>query len=839
MKRDRQPRQVALAKVAHACLLTFLSLAAAPATAQERSMTSGYRLPPKAIADLVDAPPTPFVSLSPNREWLLLMELPNLPPLSELAQPELRLAGLRLNPRTNGPSRAPYIRKLTLKRLSDGREKPITGLPADPRIGSPSWSPDGEQIAFSLTRSAGIELWVADVQTAKARRLSTAHLNAAYGAPFDWLPDSQALVAKVVPADRGPQPKAPTVPTGPIIQENLGRVTPARTYQDLLENSHDEALFEHYLTSQAVRVTLDGKSAPLGPPGIIRRAEVAPGGRYVLVESIHRPFSYLVPVHRFPLRVEVRDMQGRVVRKVADLPLAEEVPITFDAVPKGPRAFGWRSDAPATLVWAEAQDEGDPAKKVEIRDRVFMLPAPFRGKPVPLVALGLRYGGIRWGRDDLALVSESWWQTRKERTWIVRPGTPGTAPRVLFDRSSEDRYNDPGTPIMRRASTGAWVLHTTGDGQHLFLLGSGASPEGDRPFLDRLHVPTAKTERLWQSAAPFYERPVELLDDEGRRIVTRREARSEPPNYFVRNLDADQLRPLTRFPHPTPQLANVQKELIRYERGDGVKLTATLYLPPGYSSTDGPLPLLMWAYPQEFKSADAAGQVTDSPHRFVRVSPGSPLLWLVHGFAVLDNPSMPIVGEGDREPNDTYIEQLVASAKAAVDEVVRRGVADRERIAIGGHSYGAFMTANLLAHSDLFRAGIARSGAYNRTLTPFGFQAEERTLWQAPETYAQMSPFMHAHKVIEPILLIHGEADNNPGTFPVQSERFYSALKGHGATTRLVMLPLESHGYQGRESVMHMLWEMTSWLDRYVKNAPPRSGAGVESTPSRQTDNGK
>ncbi|MRR10727.1 S9 family peptidase, partial [bacterium] len=326
-----------------------------------------------------------------------------------------------------------------------------------------------------------------------------------------------------------------------------------------------------------------------------------------------------------------------------------------------------------------------------------------------------------------------------------------------------------------------------------------------------------QTRRLFRSEAPHYELPVEILDPAQGTFLTRRESVSEPPNYYVRNLKTNSDRALTAFPHPTPQIAGVYKELIRYEREDGVKLTGTLYLPPGKKPADGPFPLLMWVYPQEFKSADAAGQVTDSPYRFVRVSPMSPLLWLAAGYAVLDDPTMPIVGEGQAEPNDTYVKQLVAGARAAVDEMVRRGIAERGRIAIGGHSYGAFTTANLLAHTDLFAAGIARSGAYNRTLTPFGFQAEERTFWQAPETYFIMSPFSHADKIKKPLLLIHGEADNNPGTFPMQSERFFSALKGHGATVRLIMLPHESHGYRARESLLHMAAEMTDWLQACIR----------------------
>jgi len=804
----------------------FLSIAAAimicrTAFAQGTSANQlGYQMPPKAIADLAEAPLTPAVSIGPDRDWMLIMEHPKLPPVSELAQPELGLAGLRINPRTNGPSRSSYFTGLTLKKIIDGTEKPITGLPSEARISNVTWSPDGKRIAFARIHDSGIELWIAEVSTGQAAQLTQAQLNSAYGRPFYWLSDSQTILCIIIPADRGSAPETPEVPSGPVVQENAGRKAPARTYQDLLKDTHDEALFEYYLTSQVLKLKLSGESLHIGSPGIIGRAEPSPNGEYILAEIIHRPFSYLVPVYRFPKRVEVWDPEGNLVHEVVDLPLAEEVPIDFDAVPTGPRSLGWRSEVPATLYWAEAQDGGDPKNAAEVRDKVFMLAAPFKDKPSVMASLGLRFDNIHWGREELALVWESWWKTRRTRTWIVRPDSPEDEPQVLFDRSREDRYSDPGRPVLHPTSMGTRVLLTADSGRKIFLTGEGASPEGNRPFLDKLDLSTKETERLWRSESPYYESLAQLMDDEGQRLLTRRESEKEPPNYFLRDLKENELQQLTYFPDPTPQLADVKKEMIRYQRDDGINLTATLYLPPGYSTDDGPLPMIMWAYPREFKSADAAGQVTDSPHRFVRIGTSSPLFWLTQGYAILDSPTMPIIGEGDKDPNDNYVEQLVASAKAAVDEAVRRQVADRDRVAIGGHSYGAFMTANLLAHSNLFRAGIGRSGAYNRTLTPFGFQAEERTFWEAPEVYFEMSPFMHAEKLETPILLIHGIADNNSGTFPIQSERFYHALKGHGAIARLVMLPHESHGYRAYESIMHMLWEMDEWLDKYVKNAP-------------------
>ena len=781
------------------------------------SAATNYQMPPKAIADLVDAPPTPDVRRDPNHKWLLILERPNLISIEELALPELRLAGTRINPRTHGPSRSSYYTSLRLLNMEEGNEITIKGLPRSARIRNVDWSPNGKHVAFVITKANGQDLWVADVDQGSAQKLISERISSVYGSPFAWLPDSETLICKTVPDDMGQAPTAPTVPQGPIIQETAGRKAPARTYQDLLKNPHDEALFEHHFKVQIVKVTLGGKKEVIGNSGIIRRTRPSPSGEYILVETVHKPFSYLVPASRFPYRVEVRDLDGDIVKQIADLPLAEEIPIAFGAVPTGPRSVGWRSDAPATLYWAEAQDGGDPKAEAEIRDKVYTLSAPFTGEPTVLASLELRYSGMAWGNKNLALAYGRRWKDRRMHIWRVDPEAAEVEKTLLFDYSWQDRYNVPGSPLTKQLPNGYSVLLTDERAKTIYLVSDGASPEGDRPFIDAYNLASKKKKRLWRSKEPYYERPVDLLDVGKLTLLTRRESVGEPPNYFIRRLKEDKVSQITRFPHPTPQLKDVQKELIRYERQDGVKMTATLYLPPGYKVEDGPLPMLMWAYPREFKSADAAGQVTSSPYRFVRVSGSSPLLWLAAGYAVLDNPTMPIIGEGDDEPNDKYVEQLVASARAAVDEVVRRGVAEKGRIAIGGHSYGAFMTANLLAHSDLFAAGIARSGAYNRTLTPFGFQAEERTYWQAPEVYFNMSPFMHADDINEPILLIHGQMDNNSGTFPMQSNRFYSAVKGHGGTARLVMLPHESHGYRARESVMHTLWEMTNWLDKYVK----------------------
>ncbi|HDJ32996.1 MAG TPA: S9 family peptidase [Bacteroidetes bacterium] len=775
-----------------------------------------YQRPPENMARIAEAPPTPGVSVNPSGTLMLVMERPGMPSIRDLASEELRLGGIRIDPAVFGPSRRSYITGLKVMNIDGSREREITGLPDDVRILDVAWSPDGRRLAFSLLKEEGIELWVADMETAAARVLTGPELNATLGRnAFTWMPGGEEIVYKVVPSGTQKPPEKPKIPAGPVVQENIGKKAAVRTYQDMLSDPYDEDIFEYYTTSQLVRIDMQKNRTLLGDPGIISGMEVSPDGNYLLVEEVHRPFSYLVPYYSFPHRVEIWDREGDLVRLVADIPLAEDIPQGFDAVRKGPRSFAWRSDVPATLYWVEALDEGDPSKEAEYRDRLYMLPAPFTEDPVPGISFGLRYRGITWGNDQLAVATEYWRKTRQMRVYFFTPGE--TEKTLVFDLNTEDRYNDPGSFETTYNKSGKRVLLFGGNGKFLYLTGRGASEEGDRPFIDRYRITNGEIKRLWRSEPPWYETPVSLLNVRKGIVLTNRQSKTEVPNYYLRNLNNGQLTQITDFPHPYPELKEMHKEMVFYKREDGVQLSFELYLPPGYKKEDGPLPTFLWAYPREYKSADAAGQVSGSPYTFTRISNTSPILWVTQGYAILNNAAFPIVGEGEQEPNDTFVEQLVANAKAAIDKAVEMGVTDRQRVAVGGHSYGAFMTANLLAHSDLFAAGIARSGAYNRTLTPFGFQAEPRTYWQAPHVYNQMSPFMHADKINEPLLLIHGMADNNSGTFPIQSERLYAAIKGHGGIVRLVMLPMESHGYAARESVLHTLWEMNEWLETYVK----------------------
>jgi dipeptidyl aminopeptidase/acylaminoacyl peptidase len=803
-------------------VLLALVLSFAPVQGQQGAPPA-YRLPPAPIPQILDTPPTPTVTRSPDGRTLALLGRPGLPSIAELAEPELRLAGTRISPRTNGPSRMTYQSSIVLQDVETGRTQDVR-LPAGARVMAAQWSPDGSRLAFANVVDEGIELWVVATADTEPMRLLGPVLNAAIGTPFLWAPHSASLLVRRVVPDRGAPPEAPRVPPGPIVQESSGPAAPVRTYQDLLGSPHDEQLFDHYFTSQLTRVRLDGRAAePLGEPGIFSGFSVAPGGDYVLVTRVKRPYSYVLPLSAFASETFVMDRRGTRVHLVHDRPQVTPPRIGRDMVLDAPRGIQWRADSPATLVWALPMDGGDARQASAVRDRILMLDAPFRGEPRVLVDLDQRFAGVHWGREEVALVHSIWSTTARAKTRVVDPSRPERESRTLWDRSSESTYDDPGSPLTIPLGNGYRALRFSPDGGHIYLSGEGASPDGSYPFLDRLNLANAETGRLWQARDPYYEVVIDLLDDRARRMLTRRESATEPPNFYVRDMADGRITAITDFPDPAPQLAGIQRQLLTYRRDDGVPLSARLFTPAGYDPTrDGPLPLLVWAYPREFRDAAAAGQVDTSPNLFSRPSGASPLFLLTQGYAILDGPAMPIIGEGDEEPNDRYIEQLVASAKAAVDTVVEMGVATRDRIGIGGHSYGAFMTANLLAHSDLFRAGIARSGAYNRSLTPFGFQAEPRSYWEAADVYHAMSPFNHAHRITAPMLLIHGELDNNSGTFPIQSERMYQALQGHGVRARYVVLPYESHGYVARESVLHTLAEMIDWMDRHVKHAGER-----------------
>ncbi|MDQ3322699.1 MAG: prolyl oligopeptidase family serine peptidase [Acidobacteriota bacterium] len=782
-----------------------------------------YQKPSKDVMDVLNAPVTPSSSVSPSKDRILLAEPLRYPPISELAQPMLRLAGLRINPNTNGQHRQPYFVKLTLKNIADGKETRVN-LPASAQVISPNWSADGKYIAFGNQTPSGIELWILDTASGKAKMMKNARVNTAFG-KFDWMPDQKSLLVNLVPQKRGAAPDYQNItPTAPSIQETAGKTGAVQTFQDLLKSPNDELLFDYYATSQLAIVDVNGKIKEIGQPAIFETADVSPDGQYVLVSRVQRPYSYLFPASRFPSEVEIWNTSGKMIQKLDSSPLQDNLPV--QGVPVGPRAHGWNPVEPATIVWVEALDGGDPRKKITPRDKIVKLSAPFSGEPTEVAKTEHRYQGRAFGeRDGLMLFYDYNRDTQRRRIFSMNFNNPSEKPRLISDLNTGDRYNDIGAPVFKTLPNGQNVIHQSGD--EIFLTGAGASRDGDRPFLRRMNLKTAQTQEIWRSSNTEFESFVTLMDANALKFLTRKESPLDPANLYLRtgcppNMKCETAAPqrLTNFTDPAPQLRGITKRLVQYKRADGVDLSFTLYLPPNYKQGTR-LPTVVWAYPQEFTNASTAGQVSGSTNRFTSIGGYSHLFFVLNGYAVLDNATMPVVGD-PLTVNDTFIKQNVDAARAAISKAVALGVTDPERVGVGGHSYGAFMTANLLAHSDLFRAGIARSGAYNRTLTPFGFQSERRNFWEAKDLYTNVSPFFFADKINEPILLIHGEADNNQGTYPMQSERLFAALQGTGGTARLVMLPLESHGYAAKESTEHALFEMLSWFDKYVKNAQPR-----------------
>jgi dipeptidyl aminopeptidase/acylaminoacyl peptidase len=777
----------------------------------------GYKLPPKDIADMLLAKPTPGVSVDDKGEWMLFTETSLYPSVEELARPELKIAGLRINPANYAPSRQNFINNLSLRNISSGKDFKISGLPSPLYAGSISWSPNDKKIAFTNTSSSRVDLYVIDVATQKAMKINKAPLNVITGT-YSWY-DDNTVIYRTTPKPADAAPQRPAMPKGPTTQENYGKASPRPTFQDLIKSPYDEQLYEFYATSQLVKNN-NGVETKIGTPAIYSQVNVSPDKKYMIIRTLHKPFSYTVPAQGFPSTVFIAEINGKQVKHLADLPSSETAPGGNDNVQMVARGFDWRDDEAATVVWAMPLDSGLIKKNVDYHDAVYSLSAPFNSEPKLLFKTAMRYRGTTWGNNSLALVNEG--LTGKQKTQVNRYNPTTGAIEKLMERNTTDAYTNPGFVVTQKNQWGRDVIRLIDGNKLLYNNTTGSSPKGDLPFLASFDLSAKKQEILWRSAEGTFEYVASVLDPEKLVVLTRKESESLVPNYWIKNLKTNSGdKQVTSFVNPYPQLEGVTKQKIRYKREDGVDLTGDLYLPKGYNKEkDGKLPVFIWAYPAEYNSAADAAQVRGSEHRFTLINWGSAIFYVTQGYAVLNNAEMPIVASSkDKKPNDDFIKQLTMNAEAAIDVLDKMGVGDKNRVAVGGHSYGAFMTANLLAHTKLFKAGIARSGAYNRTLTPFGFQNEDRTYWQAPDLYNEMSPFSSADKIKTPILLVHGEMDDNTGTYPIQSERMFNAIKGHGGTVKFVSLPYEAHGYRGRENILHMLNEQFTWLEKYVKNA--------------------
>jgi len=787
-----------------ACMASTLGLAA----------DNGYRLPPQEVVDIIAADPEPLVSISPDGEWLLLVERDAMPSIEDLARRKLQLAGIRIDPAANGPFRVDYGKGISLRRRDESKLVKLP-LPPNARVANVSWSHNSQVFVYTLVSDQGTSLWRAYVDFADQPRLLSTGLSTVLGT-VKWHPDGLRVICRL--SELGSrEPAAPRAPSGPNIQESSGNTSPTRTFQDMLTSPYDEALFKHYATTQLAIVGMDSTVEEIGGKRMYESVEPSPDGKYLLVTAIQEPFSYTLTYDSFPKEISVMGIDGKNERSIAKVPMEENIPI--EGVRLGARSIDWTSSDPALLTWFEALDGGDPRRKVEHRDRLMTLAAPFTEAPRELLKFEHRAVGLSFFHEPALLATTEYDRDRRwVRSLLYDTRKLDAKPKVLVDRSIRDQYGDPGDMVQQRNQHGHPVARQ--DGDWVYLSGAGASPDGYLPFVDRRNLSTLETERLWRCEPGAFEGLAAFAAssvDAKPQIITRSESPTSPQNLYLRDLQLGTVKPLTEFRDPTPQIRGIKKQLVTYKRADGVPLSATLYLPADYKPGTR-LPLFVWAYPLEFSDASTAGQVTTTPSQFTRIRGTSHLTLLTQGYAIMDNATMPVVGDPETM-NDTFVEQIVSSAQAAIDKAVEMGVADGKRVGVGGHSYGGFMTANLMAHCDLFRAGIARSGAYNRTLTPFGFQSERRPFWQAKTVYMNLSPFMHADKIKEPLLLIHGENDNNAGTFPLQSQRLYQAIKGNGGTVRLVMLPHESHGYAARESVLHTQAEMIDWMNRYVRDA--------------------
>ena len=818
-------------------------LCAAAAAEPARAEGSRYDKPPQYVLDVMHAPAPPNPYVSPTNDRILLVSWVWYPPIAQVAEPFLKLAGVRVEPRTRrkhdtpgGYGIAPCAQTIALVDVKSSRETKVT-LPADGCVDSLAWSADGRRFAFRNTARDAVELWVGDASSGAIRRLGDARLNPMLGSSHQWMPDQKSLLVKLVPANSGAAPADTAASIGPGIQESTGQSGESSTYEtrDTLSNQHDEDLFDYYASSQLALVDADsGAITPLGAPAIVTDVESSPDGQYLLVTTIHKPYSYVTTYPNFPHDVEVWDRSGRKLETIASLPLADRVPIA--GVPTGPRDFDWRPTEPATLVWAEALDNGDWNVTVPQRDKVLMLAAPFTAAPSEVARVEQRYTGFDWGeRRGTALLSEYDENRHWRKAFLIDVDHPAAKLPVVWDLSSDERYKDPGQPVYRTLPNGRQVM--TQDGSAIFLDGSGASVDGDRPFLDRFDLGSRRTVRLFRSEPTALEYYLRLTDGAGRTFLTWRQSPAEPPNAMLRTLGkrlssakegeadyASSARAVTHIPDPTPVVRGVKQRLIKYTRRDGTPLSFTLVTPPGYKEGTR-IPAILYAYPLDYASASTAGQVSGSEQKFLMLR--NYRLLLLSGYAIIDNAAFPIVGD-PKKAYDTYLEQLVDDAQAAVDAAVATGVVDPERIGVTGHSHGALMTANLIAHCDLFRAGVATSGSYNKTLTPFGFQNERRSVWKGQNVYLQVSPFFFADKIKLPLLIMHGTDDANPGTTPIQSVKLYEGIRGNGGTARLVMLPHEPHWYAAMESNEQLAYEELRWFDKYVKNAPPKGSTPAE-----------
>jgi dipeptidyl aminopeptidase/acylaminoacyl peptidase len=823
-----------------------------PASAGGQSMArDGYVLPPESVQDLFrrDKNMAKLDRLSPDGNHFVVPQFEELTDLALMSQRTLRLAMLEIVPDVNREWRqATYgNRGINLYSLADRRVYPVripAGFVSDLR-----WSPDGRQLAFILHLPTVSNVWVADVATGNARAVSEAPVMAtlmarpggggeapetAGGRMLQWLPDGSLLTA-LVPANRGAEPAEPSVPTAPIIRRSREKETPTSTQPFLLRTAHDERLFKYYTTAQLATVAPGRAPRTIGEPAMYLDYWLSPDGTAILRETLEEPFSYLVGHTSFGRRLEVIDLNGRVMSEIRRLPLQEAQ--TRGGNPEAenlPRDVAWRPDGKGlSLLWRERGngDDNQAAATTTRHDRLMLLAPPFDlARAQTLVSTEHRISNVRYARDGryafATLAKRGAGGNSARRDDLVAYDLSGAQPATFVLKANidpEDPLTLPGEVMTAATGNGIPFALVSGDSTAAFLKGDGYKTTfKPQPFIDRVVIRTAATTRLFEGATDTYDEPLVALDADLTRLIVSRESSTRHPDSYLWTRSGGQMENLTNNKDPYPEITGARRVDFSFARRDGVTVQARISLPVGYQPGTR-VPAVFWTYPREFEDEKAYGRGTmrarnhnaHTPLSFLRWSD----IWLTQGYALV-YPDVPILGK-DGKANDNFRAHLVDTMYAAIRKVDELGYVDVNRIGHGGHSYGAFTTGNLLAHTPFFKAGIAGDGAYNRTLTPMTFQSERRSFWEAPETYTDMSPFFYADHINTPLLMYHGAQDNNSGTFLIQSERMMQALTGLGKTAVLYIYPYESHAPRAKENFLDLWARWLEWFDKYVKNAEP------------------
>ena len=818
----------------------------APAPAfQEEQLQSSYIMPPAPITDYInrDKNLASLDRISPGGNYFLIPSTTELSTAELMSQKIYRLAMLKVTPATNRElDHSTYgIYALKIFSLKDKTSRQVK-LPPDSFFSDMVWSPDGKKIAFLAHLPNGTQVWIADAETGTAEALSDAPVMATIAARpqsgrssatpsrmLQWTSDG-SLVTLLVPSNRGAEPVLNPVPAGPIVRHSLDKPTPTRTLPFLLRTPHDADLFRYYTTAQPAILARGRAPQIIGAPAMYLSISVSPDGKYLLTDRIIEPFSYLVGYDAFPHQYEVMDIAGNILATVSKAPA--ELALRRDGDAGGadlPRDLAWRPDGKGlSFIMTEPRDKkAEGAQEAsERQERIMLLELPFAmDRAKVLVSSARRISEVSYSRDGryvFATLAERPRAGGKRLQDIAAYDLTSEPPQAFVLAKGidpEDVVNLPGTLMTRTTGNGIGYAAVSADGQAGFLESPGHKADfKPRPFIDRVIIRTGEKRRVFEGSADMYERPLAALDgDLTHLIVSRESSRKAPDSYLWTNEGFGEN--LTNNKDPYPDLTACKRIDFEFQRSDGVTVHGRISLPLNYKEGTR-VPAVFWDYPREYGTSEeyARGAITSrnnnayTPLSFLRWSD----LWLTQGYALVYT-DIPILGKATAY-NDNYLTHLLDSVYGAIRKLDQMGLIDMDRLGHGGHSYGAFATANLLAHSPFFKAGIAGDGAYNRTLTPMTFQQERRYFWEATTTYLEMSPFFYADQINAPLLMYHGGDDDNSGTYLIQSERMMQALTGLGKKAVLYIYPFEAHSPRCKETYLDIWARWIDWFDKYVKN---------------------